>query len=169
MGNERSNPARARWARLRFGIVAPLLSAPPEKGELGAAIAALAAKTWKHPTTGEPWRTSAKSIERWFYVARDSEDPIRLLERKVPKHAGTHPGVTPPVEAAIRKLRGEHPRWSYQLVHDNLRALGREQPALGVLPGYATICRFMQHHGLAKQRRLRRVEGELGFIPRERR
>jgi len=169
MGNERSNPARARWARLRFGIVAPLLSAPPEKGELGAAIAALAAKTWKHPTTGEPWRTSAKSIERWFYVARDSEDPIRLLERKVPKHAGTHPGVTPPVEAAIRKLRGEHPRWSYQLVHDNLRALARQGLELGPLPGYATVCRFMKEKGLGKQRKPRSYEQEPGYSRRERR
>jgi hypothetical protein len=36
-------------------------------------------------------RFSAKSIERWYYAARDEQDPIRALERKVAKHAGTRP------------------------------------------------------------------------------
>jgi transposase InsO family protein len=169
MSEGQAIPARERWARFRFGVVATLLSSPPESGDLAASFAALAAKTWRHPTTNEVVRLSTKSIERWYYAAKGEADPIRVLERKVPKHAGTHPSISKPVEEALRRLRRDHPHWSFQLVHDNLRALGREQPALGVLPGYATICRFMQHHGLAKQRRLRRVEGELGFIPRERR
>jgi len=162
-------PARLRWARFRFGIIAPLLSSPPASGELGAAIAALAARPWRHPTTGEVVRLSAKTIERWFYLARDAQDPIRALERKVPKHAGTHPSVTPAVGEAIRTLRRQHPCWSYQLVYDNLVALGREQPELGRLPGYATVCRYMKHHGLGKRRKLRRHEREPSFVPRERR
>jgi len=63
----------------------------------------------------------------------------------VPSHAGTHPSITPVVETEIRALRRQHPRWSYQLVHDNLAAIGRLKPELGVLPGYATVCRFMKH------------------------
>jgi len=79
-------------------------------------------------------------------------DPILALERKVPKHAGTHPSVTVEVAEVIRTLRKQHPRWSYRLVHDNLAALGRERPELGVLPVYATVSRFMKHHGLGKHR-----------------
>ena len=169
MSDDAPPPARLRWARFRFGIIAPLLSSPPGPGELGAAIAALAARPWRHPTTSESIRFSAKSIERWYYVARGHDDPIGALERKVPKHAGTHPSVTGLVAAAIGTLRREHPRWSYQLVYDNLVALGREQPELGPLPGYATVCRYMKHHGLGKRRKLRRHEREPGFVPRERR
>ena len=167
--DDTSRPARLRWARFRFGIIAQLLSAPPEPGELAKKIAALATCAWRHPTTGETIRFSAKSIERWLYVARDTPDPIVALERKVPSHAGTHPSITPGVAEAIRTLRQQHPRWSYQLVHDNLVALAREQPALHPLPGYATVCRFMKHHGLGKRRKLRRHEQQPDFVPRERR
>ena len=169
MTDETSTPARVRWARLRFAIIGPLLSAPAEAGELAARIAELAARTWRHPTTGETIRFSFKSLERWYYSARNEQDPIRALERKVPKHAGTHPSVAVAVAEAIRTLRKQHPRWSYQLVHDNLVALGREQPTLGILPGYATVWRYMKHHGLGKHRRPRRHEQDAGFVPRERR
>ena len=47
---------RDRWARLRFAIIGPLLAAPPESGELRAALQALAARTWQHPTSGLPVR-----------------------------------------------------------------------------------------------------------------
>lgn len=169
MSNDTSTPARVRWARLRFSIVGPLLSAPAEAGDLAARIAELAARPWRHPTTGDSIRFSAKTIERWYYTARDQQDPILVLERKVPKHAGTHPSVTAEVAEVIRTLRKQHPRWSYKLVADNLVAIGRERPELGVLPGYATVARFMKHHGLGKHRRLRRHEREPGFVPRERR
>ncbi len=169
MADETTTPTRLRWARFRFGIIAPLMSSPPEPGELGAAINALAARPWRHPSTGETIRWSAKTIERWYYAARVQQDPIRALERKVPKHAGTHPSVTEDVAEAIRMLRRQHKRWSYQLVYDNLVALGREKPSLGPIPCYATVYRFMKHHGLVKQRKARRYEQEPDFVPRERR
>ena len=169
MSHETSTPARVRWARLRFAIIGPLLSGPAEAGELAARIAELAARPWRHPTTGDSIRFSDKSLERWYYAARNQQDPIQALERKVPKHAGTHPSVSAEVAEAIRTLRKQHPRWSYQLVHDNLVAVGRERPELGVLPGYATVTRYMKHHGLGKHRRPRRHEREPGFVPRERR
>jgi len=169
MSTDTNTPARVRWARLRFSIIGPLLSAPAEAGELGPRIAELAARPWRHPTTGDSIRVSKKSIERWYYTARNQQDPIRALERKVPKHAGTHPSVTVQVAEEIRTLRKQHPRWSYKLVSDNLVALGRERAELGVLPGYATVARFMKHHGLGKHRRPRRHEREPGFVPRERR
>lgn len=166
---ETNTPARVRWARFRFGIVAPLLSSPPPEGELGAAIAALAARPWKHPTTGEMVRFSAKTIERWFYAARGEQDPIRALERKVPRHAGTHPSISIPVAEVIRTLRQQHARWSYQLVYDNLIAVARQNFELGPIPGYATVRRYMKHHGLDKRRKRRRHEQQPDFVPRERR
>jgi len=169
MSDKTSTPARVRWARLRFQIIGQLLGAPAEPGELATRIAELAQRPWQHPSTGDVVRFSAKTIERWYYTARDSDDPIRALERKVPKHAGTHPSVSEAVADEIRRLRRDHPRWSYQLVHDNLRVLARENPALNPLPGYASVCRYMKHHGLGKRRKPRRHELEPGFEPRERR
>jgi len=169
MAEDSSTPARVRWARLRFSIVGPLLSSPPDNGELADTIARLAARAWRHPTTGGVFRVSAKSIERWYYAARDADDVIAVLERKVPKHAGTHPSISEKVADQIRVLRKEHPRWTFQLVHDNLSALARTDESLRPVPGYATVCRFMKHHGLGKQPRPKRHEKEEGFVPRERR
>jgi putative transposase len=169
MSDDTSTPTRVRWARLRFAIIGPLLSMPAEKGDLAAHIAELAVKRWRHPTTDEAVHFSAKTIERWFYAARAEQDPIRALERKVHKHAGTHPAVSDILAAEIRKLRRDHPRWSYQLVRDNLAVIAREDPRLGPVPSYATICRYMKHHDLGKRRKPRRHETEPGFVPRERR
>lgn len=164
-----SKPAREIWARFRFGIIAPLLSAPPEQGELSAKLAALASCVWRHPTRGEAVRFSEKTIERWYYCARDKLDPISALARKVPRHAGTHPSVTAAVADELATFRQQHPRWSYQLVHDNLVAVAKEKPELLPLPGYATVCRYMKHHGLGKRRKPRRHELRPDFVARERR
>lgn len=169
MSDETSPSTRVRWARLRFQIIGQLLSSPPEPGELAARIAELAARPWRHPTTDDTVRFSTKTIERWYYAARDAQDPILALERKVPSHAGTFPSVSEAVGAELRQLRKDHPRWSFQLVHDNLKAIARQKPELGRLPGYASLCRYMKHHGLGKRRRPRRHELEPGFVPRERR
>jgi putative transposase len=146
-------PARVRWARLRFSIVGPWLASPAVSGELGEAIAELSRRPWRHPTTGETVCFSGKTIERWYYAARRELDPLRALERKVPKHAGTHPSVSPAVADAIRRQHADHPSWTYQLHYDNIRALAKQETSLGKLPDYATLCRFMKAEGLMKQKK----------------
>jgi len=169
MSDDDDTPARVRWARLRFSIIGPLLSAPSDAGELWARIRELANKPWRHPSTKLTIRFSAKTIERWYYTAKDQQDPIKALERKVPKHAGTQPSVSVAVGAEIKRLRREHPRWTFQLVHDNLAPLSATNAALLPLPSYASVCRYMKQHGLLKARRPRRHEQDPTFVPRERR
>jgi putative transposase len=53
--------ARVRWARLRFQILGPLMAAPADDGELKTRIEQLAARPWRHPTTGESIRFSFKT------------------------------------------------------------------------------------------------------------
>jgi transposase InsO family protein len=167
MASQNDTPVRVRWARLRFQILGSLMAAPPEEGELKQRIEALAAQSWRHPTTGEAMRFSFKTIERWFYVARAAADPLAALARKVPSHAGTHPKVPDALGEAIVSQYREHPRWTFQLHYDNLCALAREQPALAPMPGYTTVCRYMKHHGLLRVRKKRhREEGE-PFVQRE--
>ena len=47
MGTGDDARERARWARLRFAIIGPLLAAPPAPGELGPRLRELAARTWQ--------------------------------------------------------------------------------------------------------------------------
>ena len=85
MPNEVEIPARMRWARFRFGVVAPLLTMPPEHGDLAAQLAELTSRSWPHPTTGELMRLSVKTIERWLYIARSTPQALEALARRVPK------------------------------------------------------------------------------------
>jgi hypothetical protein len=55
-----------RWARLRFSVIGQLLASPPAKGALRAALKQLAAREWRHPSTGAPVRFGVSTIERWF-------------------------------------------------------------------------------------------------------
>jgi putative transposase len=167
MGKDDDTPARVRWARLRFSIVGPLLHSPPEAGEVRARIEELARRPWRHPHTGEAVHFSFKTIERWYYMARESPEPIVALERKVPKHAGTHPSVSAAVAEAIARQHADHPRWSYQLHHDNLAALAREDPRLLPLAGYASLTRYMKANGFCRARRRARRGVEPTFVPRE--
>jgi putative transposase len=172
MTTKEDTPVRVRWARLRFQIVGSLLAAPAGDGQLKTRIEELAARRWSHPTTGESIRFSFKSIERWFYAARAAAEPIEVLARKVPSHAGSFPSVSAALGKAIAQQHAEHPRWTFKLHYDNLRVRAREAPELGLMPGYASVCRYMKHHGLLRARKPRHRhdnphDGSKEFSPRE--
>ena len=91
---------RDRWARLRFSIIGHLLAAPPEAGELHRELAALAAKTWRHPATGLPVRFGFSTLERWFYAVRAHADPVAVLRTRPRADAGA--GSVPVLRVAGR-------------------------------------------------------------------
>lgn len=172
MANHDNTPTRVRWARLRLQILGSLLASPAGDGELSARITELASRLWRHPQTGEGLRFSFKTIERWYYAARDASDPIEVLARKVPSHAGRHALISDALGAQIHALYAQHPSWTMQLHHDNLLALAKQKPDLGPVPSYATVCRYMKHHGLLRRRKKRQLRagdssGETAFLPRE--
>ena len=143
----------ALWARFRFSVIGSLLSAPPARGELKAAIQSLAETIWTHPITDRDVQYSASTIERWYYRARNErEDPVRVLRRAVRKDCGkVFLGCQ-----LVEHLRGqyqEHPHWSYQLHYDNLASTVKADPSLGPLYSYSTVKRFMQTRGMVRKRR----------------
>ncbi len=148
-----SHSTGARWARFRFSVVGSLLSCSLAPGSLKAAIRSLAAKTWSHPTSGRDVQFAAATIERWYYAARHGhDDPVGALRRAVRKDRGKI-SLAAPLAERLTLQHHDHPDWSYQLHYDNLAALAKVEPALGRLPSYATIKRYMQAHGLVKKPR----------------
>lgn len=143
------------WARFRFSVIGALLSSPPARGELKAALQALAAKTWTHPVTGRQVQFSAVTIERWYYTARRAkDDPVGVLRRAVRKDCGTV-SLAPALAEQLLRQHQEHPHWTYRLHYDNLAAWSQAQPAVESLPSYSTIRRYMQVHGWVRQPRPR--------------
>jgi putative transposase len=148
-----NRPTYDPWARFRFSVVGPLLSCPPAKGELEAALEKLSQQHWCHPLSGDLTRFGFSTIERWYYSALNSKEPIEALRRAVRQDAGTYRRLG---DKLIERLRGQYKRyddWSYQLHYDNLAALVAEEPELGPLPSYSTLTRYMRQQGLRRQKR----------------
>lgn len=119
-----STRVHQRWAHLRFSVVGQLLAAPPDKGELRTAIEELAARTWQHPSTGEPVRFGFSTIERWYYRAlRERTDPVGVLRRKIRTDAGQQAAIGDAVRREIIAQYAAHKSWSVKLHHDTLRIL----------------------------------------------
>jgi transposase InsO family protein len=145
-----------RWARFRFSIIGPLLSAPPESGALLKTLKELSKKQWRDPITGVPVCFGVATIERWFYHARRKQDPVGALKTKRRTDAGKPRQLNVELVRTIKQLFREHPSWSYQLHVDNLKSLIKKSPELGPMPSYNTIRRFMRSQGLTKQPRVRK-------------
>lgn len=141
------------WARFRFSVVGSLLSAPPGRGQIKVAIRLLAAKTWTHPVKGCDVAFATVTIERWYYTARrEKDDPVGVLRRAVRKDRGKV-FLDRAIADRLFEQYGDYQHWSYQLHYDNLEVLVKAQPALGTLPSYSTVRRYMQAHGLLRQPR----------------
>jgi hypothetical protein len=97
----------------RFSVVGPLLSSPPSPGELATELAALAATTWQHPIRHEPVRFGLKTIETWYYAAKNAAEPITALRPKVRRTLGQHPSLGPGLGEALRAQYAAHPSWTY--------------------------------------------------------
>jgi len=115
MSHDTITPARVRWARLRFAIIGPLLSAPAEAGDLAPRIEELAARAWRHPGTGDTIRFSAKSIERWYYAARNEQDCVARLQhlKKLKLAVEERPGIWRPADGwkeSLARLGQENDR-----------------------------------------------------------
>lgn len=161
---EESKSNRERWAELRFSIIGGLLSSPPEKGELRAALEALAGKRYRHPTRPDEWtHFGVSTIERWFYLARNAENPIEALTTKVRDDAGQTRVMKAELLAELKQQYKAHRKWTYLLHFLNVEALVALRPELGPAPSYPTIRRRMQAMGWIKQRSLPRnpTEGQL--------
>jgi hypothetical protein len=149
-------------------------AAPPPKGELAAAIAALAERAWHHPISDAHTRFGFSTIERWYCRAlKEKRDPVAVLRRKLRADAGQQPAMSGAVRQAITAQYATHKSRSVRLHHDNLLALAENNPDLGPVPSYATQRRFLKASGFIKRRRLtsRRTEGaeraEPPFLDRE--
>lgn len=165
MTNDKNNAdtRQARWARFRFSIIGPLLSAPPEVGGLQAAMLELSQKLWRHPISGLPMSIGVSTIERWLYQARHEADPVSALRTKRRTDAGATRELSAGLKVEIQQQYRAHPGWSYQLHTDNLSVRVKEEPTLAPMPSYNTIRRYMKANGLCKRRviKQRQTEGAI--------
>jgi transposase InsO family protein len=150
-----------RWARFRFSVIGPLLSCPPDSGQLRAELVRLASKSYQNPVSGSRVILGFSTVERWYYAARDATDPLGALRNRLRKDAGGHPSVGLLLRDVIRAQHQQHSSWSYRLHYDNLAALAVDRRELQPVPSYAAVRRWMKSQGLfrSKRTRVRFTEG----------
>lgn len=145
--NKNQDSGLKDWAYFRFSVIGRLLARPPDKGQLKEQLEELAQKPWRHPITGNWIQFGVSTIERWYYKALNSDDPVGVLGRKQRCDAGKSTVMTRPLMDKLAEQYALFPHFSYQLHTDNLAALTKEKPQLGKAPSYATVCRAMKAQG----------------------
>lgn len=163
-----NNSHHSRWARFRFSIIGHLLSCPPEKGELKYALQALSKKQWHHPITSDLIHLSIPTLERWFYRAKKTHDPMTALRTKRRRDSAITRKLPAELKKIIQALYREHPGWSYQLHIDNLAAIIQGNLELGKMPSYSTVHRYMKAQGLRKQRVIKKRDTQGAEIAQKR-
>ncbi len=160
--SETSASVHELWARFRFTVVGPLLSAPPPDGELEAALKELSEREWQHPTRADELvKFGFSTIQRWYYLAKESLNPIDALRRDVRDDAGHTKAVHEALQVLLRKQYRAYPGWTYQLHYENLLECINKDPELRPAPSYPSVRRFMKSGGLRRTKR-RGNEGRPG-------
>lgn len=144
-----------RWAQFRWAMVGHIIASPPAQGTLHIEIDRIASLVWKHPLTGEWVQFGYSTVERWFYRARQSPNPIDALRRKIRKDTGNNRAMSAQLLAELEAQYRDHPTWSYQLHAENLTALVNEKPHIGPAPSTSTVRRRMKAYGWRKHPRIR--------------
>ena len=114
-----------RIALWRYGIIAPLLALPTERGRLKAEIARLADRLYEHPLKGQT-RLGFGTIEQWLYIyKRDGFDGLKPVLRK---DQGTSRRIDDVIAEAIETLATTR--------------LPRESPQVDAVAGAASLSRY---------------------------
>jgi len=141
-----------KWALFRFSVVGGLLAKPPTKGELRKELSILARQSYLHPVDNHLTGFHFSTIESWYYRAKNAQDPIIALGRKVRSDIGKSIAFTLKLITLLGKQYKTYPSWSYQLHTDNLTAVIEERKDLGdEIPSYATVRRRMVERGWFKK------------------
>ena len=155
---------RDRWARLRFVIIGPLLAAPPEPGDLQTALCLLAAKTWRHPSSGLDVSFGHSTLERWYYAARKADDPVAALKDRLRGGVKRFPSLSQTVIDTLTQQYREHPGWTAQLHFDNLCAAfahssgeAATSASSSSVSSYPTVRRYLLAQGMFRQAQPKRA------------
>src|SRR5438046_10532925 len=101
-----------RWAHFRFGVIGPLLAAPPERGQLQIQLRELAAQKWRHPINGQWGQFGLSTIERWYYkAARSKEGPVDVVKGKIRSDQGQHQALSATVAVVLVALLPHDDNW----------------------------------------------------------
>ena len=140
-----------KWALFRFSVVGSLLANPPAKGKLRKELERLSRKIYIHPITNESTVFHFSTIEAWYYKAKNAQDPIVALGRKIRSDYGGSIVFTPELIRMLGRQYRTYPNWSYKLHADNFAAELQEKKEPVTIPSYASVRRHMVERGWTRK------------------
>jgi len=140
------------WGEFRFSIVGCLLVRPPARGELHKKLKDLSSQPYQHPTKDELITFGTSTIERWYYKALHSNDPVKALTRKIREDSGHTVSMTDEFLNQLHNQYKNYSNWTYKLHSDNLNAYAEKHNKLDKAPSYSTVIRHMQKKGWDKKK-----------------
>ncbi len=149
--NSKNQSPVDNWALFRFSVVGGLLANPPAKGELRKELEKLSYQIYTHPITNESTVFHFSTIESWYYKAKNAQDPIIALGRKVRSDYGGSIVFTPELIRMLGRQYRTYPNWSYKLHADNFAAELQEKEASVSVPSYASVRRRMIERGWTRK------------------
>jgi hypothetical protein len=108
---------------------------------------------------------AVSTVERWYYAALGTSDPIAALSRKVRTDAGIRKAIGEKQQEILKTQYGNYPNWSVKLHSDNLAAFLKEHTELGDVPSYDSVRRLMRTKGWHKRRKPK-TEGQQRALER---
>lgn len=147
----KTHPPADPWALFRFSVIGGLLARPPAKGELQKELSKLAGQIYIHPMTSKPATFHFSTIEAWYYRAKNCQDPIMALGRKVRSDMGKSTAFSAELIRLLAAQYNTYPQWSYQLHCDNLAVELAQQGISDHPPSYASVRRRMVERGWRKK------------------
>lgn len=127
----------------RYGVISELLSCPPAKGELALRLREISERTFFPPWEEKPIKLSFRTVERWYYAAKNAQQPSDILQPKIRSDRGESRVLTHEHKSWLRDYRMKFPSWSVQLLYDNLVS----DELKSKYPSYSTVLRYLKKEG----------------------
>jgi len=127
----------------RYVVLEPLLTSPPEPGELAERLREISSKIYIQKWDQRPIKISVRTLERWYAACKNAQLPTEVLQPKLRSDRRQTRVVLEAHKNWLAEYNRKYPSWSVQLLYDNMDAA-----SLAVkIPSYSTILRYFKSQG----------------------
>ena len=137
-------PSAYRRGLFRYVILEPILSRPPEPGELAARLREIAEKEHVQAWDKRRVKISMRTLERWYSKCRKSPFPVQALQPKLREDRNRSRVVSDEQKRWLCSYNLKFPSWSVQLLYDNLC----EEKFKDSHPSYSSVLRYCRNSGI---------------------
>lgn len=141
---------KKRWGLFRLEVIEPLLRGSVEKGNVQQRIRELSELEYRHPQHPQrSIRLGLSTIERWYYSARNTADPLATLTGNLRSNAGKPLAFSDALLGVLERQYATLPLATVKELYMRLAKEVADNPHLGKLPSYMTVLRWV--HVLQRQ------------------